>query len=96
MVVFGIVAVPVLADPQILHYVNGYWFNDRNEEVNPAIITEYNEISSNPWVIEVISPELHYADEVKQYDNGESIIIMQGATTITLTADTTVTLTIQN
>jgi len=86
----------VIANPQILTYHNGYWFNDKNEEVNTAIITSYEEISTSPeWIINVISPELHYNSAISSFSNGETILIVKGSTTITLTADETITFTVQ-
>ncbi len=81
------------ANPQILQYYSGYWFNDRMEEVNPAIIQEYYTVSNSPWVIYVTAPELHYQGEFT-YSNGEVISIQKGTDTINITADVTTTLTI--
>jgi len=94
--VFVLFALPsVLANPQILTYHSGYWYNDKNEEINTAIIEEYNQISyPDPWVIEVTKPQLQYHYAEQKYNNGENITIVQGEVTINLTASTTVTLTV--
>ena len=77
-----------LANPQILTFTNGFWLNDRGEDRNsklndPELL--YTEISED--TIEVIYPILKY-DSDMIYSNGEQITIsIQGAGTMTLTAN---------
>lgn len=91
--VIGLTIAGVSANPQILTYYGGYWFNDHMEEVNPNIIVDYVEISQDPWIIEVIDPILYYHTDWTFSDN-ETIIIKKGNDTIEVTADVTTTLTI--
>lgn len=93
LLVVGMSIMVTSANPQILTYYSGHWFNDRMEEVNSAIIIDYREISQNPWTIEVISPQLQYQNE-RTYNNGETISIQKGNDTITVIADVTTTLTV--
>ena len=86
----------VMANPQILTYRGGYWFNDHNEEVNTAIINNYETVSyPEPWVINVLEPQLQYRTIESKFSNGETIIIVKGSSTITMTADETITFTVQ-
>ena len=78
----------VAANPQILTFTNGFWLNDRGEDRNAQLNNPdltYNVISND--IIEVITPILKY-DSDMIYSNGEQITIsIQGAGTMTLTAN---------
>lgn len=91
--IIGLSVIGVAADPQILTYYSGYWFNDRMEEVNTVIVQDYYTVSNSPWVIYVTVPELNYETD-NIWNNGETISIQKGNDTITITADTTTTLTV--
>ena len=89
MIILGIVSLSIVvcaANPQILTYRFGHWFNDRSEEQDTSRIEEYKILNSTPdnWTIEVLKPSLSYTNTKQTYNNGEKIQITSG-TTITLT-----------
>jgi len=87
----AIIAPSVLADdPQNAHYIGGQWWNDRGEIMNSDLWTDYTWIDG--ITIYVNEPQLSFRE--LSFDNGEVVQLTQGATTITLTADTTITLTV--
>ena len=92
--ILAIGAGVALGNPQILSYSNGYWFNDHQEQVNPAIVQDYYTISNSPWVINVVAPGLHYSTD-RTYSNGEVITIeVTGMGTMTLTAHTPISISV--
>ena len=93
LIVVCSMVVSVSANPQILTYNSNNWYNDRYQVVDTSVVTEYNVISSEPFVIEVVQPKLQYQSMV--FNEGETITIQKGSTTITLTADTPTVLTIE-
>lgn len=59
-----ILTIPaVMSNPQILTYKGGHWLNDRNEDRTAYMAQNdvvFSTIQANPWVIEVVNPELTY------------------------------------
>jgi len=101
LLVLGLSVAVAAANPAILHresWGTGHWYNDRDEERTREMSdpnTTWNTISyPNPWIVEVTNPQLEYDNYNHVFDDGENITIVQGGVTITLTASTTVTLTV--
>ena len=77
-----LILLPCAANPNILKYNGGQWYNDRGELQNTNLIQEYKTIIEKPdnWSIEVIKPAMTYQNSKQTYNNGEKIIITSGAT----------------
>ena len=82
LLVLIIIMLPVAANPSILHFDAGQWYNDREELQDGYIIREYTTIIEkyDNWTIEVLKPHLTYHNAKQTYNNGETIIITSGAT----------------